>query len=188
MLGFFHPVIEVLVVALLLHYIGMVFQMMHFWAFSSNGVGMPLIPAQFLATLSHETSRMTLTALFIVISQGYTIFSSKLPNRETLLPIVAATTSGELVGILVQWVYADSHDAYTSRGREGITGFILAAVHLAVYYWFLTGVKRCNSETRMTNSDRAGFFHAFSFCCSIWFLSEPLFICISPIFAEYIRQ
>lgn len=143
------PVVEALVAALVMHYVSMLLELIHYWFFNSNGYGVSFFPCHSLATLLHEASKLTLTTLFIVISQGWTITTSSLPNRETLIPIVSATCGFELVGVLVQMAYADSHDAYTARAREGAMGLFLVAIHLTLYYWFLNGVKKCIGDNKL---------------------------------------
>ena len=141
-----------------------------------------------LAVLCHEASKLALTTLFIVISQGWTITTDKVPNRGTLVPILAGTSLLEGCGILGTMLYQDSHDAYSSRAREGGTGFALIVLQLALYYWFLIGVKKCIGIESKQMSQRHGFFLAFAFCCSIWFLAEPALILLSVMMANYYRQ
>jgi len=188
MFGHFHPVIEALLLAMLLHYLSLILQLMHYLAYSSNGNGWSLFPMQTLSTICHEASKLALSTLFIVISQGWTITTDKVPNRDTLVPIVAATSAFELLGVVVQVLYNDSHDAFSSRAREGLTGFGLVVVQLVLYYWFLSGVKKCISTESKQMSARHGFFLAFAFCCSLWFLSEPFLVLLSIVFSEYYRQ
>jgi len=186
LLGHFHPVIEALGVALLLHYASMSTLLVHYWGYASDGIGFPFL--NYVSIFCHESGKLALTTLFIVISQGWTITSDKIPNRESLVPILGTTTILELIGLVVQYIYADSHDAYSSRSREGGTGFCLILLQVALYCWFLDGVKKCISVESKQMSQRHDFFLAFAFCCSIWFLAEPFLVLLSVLFANYYRQ
>ena len=173
---------------LLSHAFVFAFQLLEFVQFSSTGYGWSYPPMNLLATLCHEGSKLSLTTLFIVISQGWTITTDKVPNRSTLVPILAGTSLLEGCGIIGTLMYQDSHDAYSSRAREGGTGFCLILLQLALYYWFLTGVRKCISVESKQMSQRHGFFLAFAFCCSVWFLAEPALIILSIMMANYYRQ
>jgi len=188
LLGHFHPVVSALLLALILYYLSLVFQLCHYVAYGSNGYGWSFPPFQLLGTLLQEASKLILTSLFIVISQGWTITKDEIPNRKVLLPILAAVGGAELLGTIVQGMYADSHDAYSSRAREGVTGFVLIAIQLAVYYWFLTGVRAVLRSMDPETDKRSGFFLAFALCSSLWFLTEPFLLLLSVLFANYYRQ
>ena len=61
-------------------------------------------------------------------------------------------------------------------------------LQLVLYYGFLEGVKKNIKVESKQMSQRHGFFLAFAFCCSIWFLAEPLLVLLSVLFANYYRQ
>merc|ERR1712166_686949 len=123
--GNFHPVIEVFNLAAVMHWTSMMCLVIHYIAYDQNGIGWSAFST--LSTIFSEGLTVVVTSLLIVISQGWTITSDKIPNMATLLPIVGSTCVFELIGVIMQGLYEDSHDAYTSRAREGLTGLLLCA-------------------------------------------------------------
>jgi len=189
LLGRFHPAIRVLISASLLHGASMLCQLAHYAAYSSNGYGWAWIPFQTVSLILHEAVKLVLTTLFIVISRGWTINTNALPKSGVLFSIVGSTFLFECFGLLMQAVYAESHDAYSSRAREGSVGLILVLVQLGLYGWFLKGMMgSINRESKSYMSQSHGFFVSFTVCCSVWFLAEPLLVLISTLAANYIRQ
>jgi len=188
LLGRFHPVVRVLIGASVLHGASMVCQLAHYVAYSSNGYGWAWIPFQTASLILHEAVKLVLTTLFIVISQGWTINTDVLPKSGVLFCIVGSTFLFECFGLVIQAVYAESHDAYSSRAREGSVGLILVLMQLGLYGWFLKGVMGCISTESKRMSQRHGFFLSFAVCCSLWFLAEPVLVLISTFVANYIRQ
>jgi len=188
LLGRFHPAVRVLISASMLHGASMLCQLAHYAAYSSNGYGWGWIPFQTASLILHEAVKLVLTTLFIVISQGWTINTNALPKSGALFSIVGTTFLFECFGLLMQAVYAESHDAYSSRAREGSVGLILVLVQLGLYGWFLKGMMGCINTESKHMSQRRGFFLSFTVCCSVWFLAEPLLVLISTFVANYIRQ
>merc|ERR1712070_427769 len=140
------------------------------------------------AMLLHEATKLLLTSLFIVISQGWTITTDSLPRSGTLFWIVGSNFGFEVVGLVMQSLYADSHDAYSSRAREGLVGAGLVLLQVAMYVWFLRGVTTCINEESGRVSVRLQFFKSFAFSCSVWFLAEPVLVILGSLLANYYRQ
>lgn len=187
--GRFHPVVEVLNMAMMSLWAGMFFQVLHYACYAYNGIGLTLSgPFAFLSSILSEGTSIILTTLFIVISQGWTITSDKLPAFSTLIPIFGGTMAFEVIGVLLQVSYADSHDAYTSRAREGVTGFLLCLNQLGSYAWFVSGIKNSMAQDTKQMSSRRTFFKIFTIACSIWFLAEPLLVLLGTLLANYYRQ
>jgi len=187
--GRFHPVVEVLNLAVMTHWAGMLCQVLHYACFMYNGIGLTFSgPFAFFSSILAEGTSVILTSLFIVISQGWTISSDKLPAKSTLIPIFGGTLAFEVIGLLLQGSYADSHDAYTSRAREGMTGFLLCLNQLSSYAWFVSGIKNSVAQDTKQMSNRRTFFKIFTIACSVWFLAEPLLVLLSTVFANYYRQ
>lgn len=186
--GHFHPIIEALVLALVLQYISMLLLLLHYWAYSSNGMGWNFLPIHSLSTLLHEAVKIIVTALCIVISQGWTITTDTVPNSGTLFTIGALSFVAEFAGKLIQMVYAESHDAYSSRAREGFTGIFFVVLQLGLFAWFLKGVMDCIGVESKRMSERYSFFVTFAGAASVWFLVEPILVIVSTVVANYWRQ
>lgn len=183
-----HSVIEVLIGASVLHGVSMLCQLAHYAAYSSNGYGWSWVPFLTTSLILHEAVKLILTTLFIVISQGWTITTNVLPKRSLLFSIVGVTFLLECFGLVMQGIYAESHDAYSSRAREGSVGLLLVLMQLGLYGWFLKGVTKCISVESKRMSERRGFLMSFAVCCSVWFLTEPLLVIVSTFVANYIRH
>jgi len=184
--GNFHPVIEVFNLAAVMHWTSMMCLVIHYIAYDQNGIGWSAFST--LSTIFSEGLTVVVTSLLIVISQGWTITSDKIPNMATLLPIVGSTCVLELIGVIMQGLYEDSHDAYTSRAREGLTGLLLCANNMGTFAWFLSGVRHClNQESRQVSS-RDKFFSQFALCSTVWFLAEPVLVLVSALIADYWRH
>jgi len=166
----------------------MLCQLAHYAAYSSNGYGWAWIPFQTASLVLHEALKLVLTTLFIVISQGWTINTNTLPKSGVLFSIVGITFLFECFGLLMQAIYVESHDAYSSRAREGAVGLILVLVQLGLYGWFLKGMVGCISTEWGVSRQRHGFFLSFTVCCSVWFLAEPVLVLVGTFVANYIRQ
>eukprot|EP00656_Telonema_subtile_P054774 TRINITY_DN8264_c0_g1_i3.p1 TRINITY_DN8264_c0_g1~~TRINITY_DN8264_c0_g1_i3.p1 ORF type:complete len:315 (-),score=25.96 TRINITY_DN8264_c0_g1_i3:17-961(-) len=182
---YFHVVIVVLVLALVLQYPSILFQYCHLLVYSWNGVGMPWL--HFLGRFLQELAKTVLLCLFIVISQGWTISTDEVPSVDALIPLSCIAVVFEWATLVVESLFRESHDAY-STAKEGALGVAFVVLQLLFFTFFLRGAKRCIrvvEEQQLTK--RRAFFLAFTFCCSIWLLAEPFLVLFMPFFATYQR-
>jgi len=182
---YFHPVIVVLAFALVLQYPSLLLRVLHLLVYSYDGVGTPML--YFLGRFLQEVSKTVLLILMSVISQGWTISNDELPSTNALGVLAAIATAFEFISLLVESWYHESHDSY-STAKEGILGCTFIALQLLFFAFFLKGAKKCIKlveEQQLTK--RRAFFLAFTFCCSIWLLAEPLLVLLTPLFATHQR-
>ncbi len=71
------------------------------------------------------------------------------------------------------------------HANETIPGMLVIILRLSQYFWFLSRLIR---TYRLEEITRQRFYLTFGFVVSIWFLSIPLLVVISPLFAQYLRH
>eukprot|EP00397_Hematodinium_sp_SG-2012_P014714 GEMP01014970.1.p1 GENE.GEMP01014970.1~~GEMP01014970.1.p1 ORF type:complete len:422 (+),score=50.43 GEMP01014970.1:47-1312(+) len=178
-----HPVIWTLSIGVGFQFLALLFSLMHMWAYMGNGYGIRAadIVAEILATVSH----VLLTSLLILIALGYTLLQSQLGQLDIVIPIVFIIC---IVNVLLVGFGKIKDDAsYKFHENEGIVGWIICVVRVALYCWFLWAINSCSNEAR-TNVKLLFFFRKFKIASSLYFLSFPLIFLLTALWAPYYRH
>jgi len=178
--GALHPVITTLGVAIVLQLTGHLFHTRHLWAYSGDGVG--LVWSETVSEIFFMLSQVLIAALLIIIAGGYTLTRSKVGDMELII-ISSWLVAFVHVLAVIAGKYRDD-DAWRFHEHEGAHGWLLFALRLALWAWFVFAA-------RSTAADAGGalknFLQGFSLVGSAYFLSYPIMFIVVRIFAAYLQ-
>lgn len=178
-----HPVIWTLSFGIGLQFLSLVCSLLHIYSYSSNGTGIRAmdIIAEILSAVSH----VLLTSLLILLGLGYTLLQSNLGQLDIVIPIVFIIC---IVHVLLVGFGKIKDDAsYKFHENEGVVGWIILTVRLALYIWFLWAVNSSSREAK-TSEKMQSFFRNFKSASTTYFLSYPVIFMICCVCAPYVRH
>mmetsp|Transcript_118667 Transcript_118667/g.369706 ORF Transcript_118667/g.369706 Transcript_118667/m.369706 type:complete len:436 (+) Transcript_118667:158-1465(+) len=178
--GSVHPVIWTLSAVLILQYIAQTLHTGHLFLYSSNGSGCQAL--EVLSEIAFVISQIVQTCLFILIALGYTLVQNNLGDLDMVVPLYLAVGIIHVVLVLVTKVQDEASHRF--HDNEGPTGWMLLVFRLALYFWFLWGVRSTGAEAGVR---LRSFLRLFTFAGSLYFLSYPAIFLIVDIFAPYLR-
>lgn len=179
--GSVHVVVWVLTAAMLLQFAGQVLECFHLWKFRDDGVGTPMFDA--LSHILLMMSQVVQTTLLISIALGYTLFHLTLDDLALVKPITFVVCVIHAALVAIGKYHGDSHFKY--HENEGIVGWALLALRLALYIWFVLAVK----ESQQKGGFRLqAFLQQFRTAGSIYFLAYPVLFVIVQVFAPYLQH
>mmetsp|Transcript_32846 Transcript_32846/g.94269 ORF Transcript_32846/g.94269 Transcript_32846/m.94269 type:complete len:436 (-) Transcript_32846:103-1410(-) len=180
-MGTVHPVINVLAGAMLLQWAAQNLQLLHLLAYEAYGVGDSNLEG--VAGVLFMLSQVVSSTLLIMISQGYTLDSSRdfvLRKAKPFAAIIA------LVHVLLvghgrlQGEHSDKH-----HENEGLVGWTLLFVRLLLYVWFIAGV---HALKRSGGLRLQPFLNRFALAGSLYFTAYPAIFVIVQLFAQYLQH
>mmetsp|Transcript_29375 Transcript_29375/g.84437 ORF Transcript_29375/g.84437 Transcript_29375/m.84437 type:complete len:432 (-) Transcript_29375:57-1352(-) len=179
--GTLHPVIWTLTGVIVSQYVAQVMHIAHLLWYRWNGVGSPLLEA--FAEAVTMSSQVVQTSLMIVIAMGYTLTRTRLGHLGVFLPVCGLVALAQVALVVLDKVQGEA--AHTFTNHEGMKGWALLAIRLALYMWF----QRAARTTAAKGSSRLrNFLDKFQIAASLHFMAYPLTFCLVPIFAPYWRK
>jgi hypothetical protein len=167
--------------AVLLQFLGLLFETLHLNAFAANGKGFATL--DFLSQASNLLSQLILISLLILIAEGWTIKFKQFPNPEMYMPVIAFIAFIHFLAIGLGRITDDSH--YKFSDYEGFAGMSIVLMRMGLFGWFIYNVKHLYTAV----GNRAhNFLHKFTISSSIYFLSIPILAVGSLFFAQYYRE
>lgn len=179
--GSVHVVVWVLTAAMLLQFAGQVFEIVHLWRFSDDGVGAQTFDA--ISQVLLMMSQVVQTTLLISIALGYTLLHLTLDELALVKPMTFVVCVIHAALVAIGKFHGDSHFKY--HENEGLVGWVLLALRLALYIWFVLAVK----ESQQKGGFRLqAFLQQFRTVGSIYFLAYPVLFVIVQVFAPYLQH
>eukprot|EP00930_Biecheleria_cincta_P057392 TRINITY_DN43338_c0_g1_i1.p1 TRINITY_DN43338_c0_g1~~TRINITY_DN43338_c0_g1_i1.p1 ORF type:complete len:448 (-),score=41.92 TRINITY_DN43338_c0_g1_i1:427-1770(-) len=179
--GSVHPVIWTLTSGMLTQFFAQLMHTIHLCVYAYDGAGVKSleVPSEILFMLSQVVQ----TSLLIIIALGYTLLQSKIGELDLMIP--ACFLIGIIHVILVGFgkVQDDAH--YKFHENEGIVGWILLAMRLGLFAWFLWAV---HSSSREGGAKIRSFLSQFRIAGSLYFLGFPAIFLITKMFAPYFQH
>ena len=167
-----HPVIWTLIAAVILNLIALFLEYVHVWSYASDGQGYKALNV--IGQMSEILSQVVLSSLLILIALGYTLLHSSLGNLDIVIPVIFIV--GIIHLLLVGFGKVKDDASYKFSENEGMVGWLLVTLRLALLAWFLWA----SSETRkVTGMNIQNFLRRFEIAGSIFFLSFPATLIIS---------
>merc|ERR1719343_832447 len=176
--GAVHPVIWTLSVGMIVHYIAQVLHTFHLWRYSYDGYGLKAL--EVLSEILFMLSQVTQTSLLILIALGYTLLQSRIGELDLMIPMCFMV--GVIHIMLVGFGKIKDDASYKYHENEGIVGWILAALRLLLYTWFLWAVQSSANEGGLKLQ---AFLRQFRLAGSAYFLAYPLIFIVTQFFAPY---
>eukprot|EP00931_Biecheleriopsis_adriatica_P100907 TRINITY_DN76143_c0_g1_i1.p1 TRINITY_DN76143_c0_g1~~TRINITY_DN76143_c0_g1_i1.p1 ORF type:complete len:462 (+),score=74.49 TRINITY_DN76143_c0_g1_i1:55-1386(+) len=179
--GYVHPVIWTLAAGMLTQFVAQAMHTLHLWAYKYDGDG--LKACEVLSEILFMLSQVIQTSLLILIALGYTLLQSKIGELDLMIPMCFMV--GVIHIMLVGFGKIKDDASYKFHENEGIIGWILLFMRLALYGWFLWAVQ---SSAREGGFKIAHFLSQFRIAGSLYFLAFPAIFLVTQLFAPYLQH
>jgi len=179
--GSLHPVIWILFVGVIVHFVGQLFHTLHLLRYSRDGSGLKLL--EVLSEVFFMLSQVMQTSLLILIALGYTLLQSCLGELDLMIPVFMMVAIVHLM--LVVFGKLKDDESYKYHENEGVVGWILLVIRLLLYILFLWAVQSSAKEggARLRN-----FLRQFGVAGTIYFLAYPVLFLVTQLFAPYLQH
>jgi hypothetical protein len=171
----------VLNLAISLQFFSLLLEILNLSAYQSNGNGVAAF--ELLSRFSDEISQLTLIMLLITIAEGWTVAFPDFPSVETNSVGFIIAGLAKLVLIALGKLSEDSYDKFSYY--ESVPGKALLLLRLGLYVWFLTNISALFSQ--VTGRVKV-FVSRLTLTGSLFFLSQPVVVIASLLFAPYLRN
>ncbi|XP_019864220.1 PREDICTED: integral membrane protein GPR180-like [Amphimedon queenslandica] len=182
--GPMHEVLQVLSVAIAVHFLSAFFMFINLWIFKNDGEGSSA--CETLSEILDVVSQMIMICMLLSMSMGWTL-GQVIPhpvNNKGQLGIIALVGGAEVILVLWEQSYEESH--YTYHVHENLPGFLLVCLRIILAVLFGYNLQSTLSKERSTL--RKDFYQAFAIICYLWFLSFPMLMLIAMVLPEYWRH
>lgn len=175
-----HPLITMFALALSSKTFHVVLGLCHYLVFVLNGIGMPFILGlgQFAALISQLVFLLAL----ILISNGWTITSEELKNRNFIG--AGLCTFAALHSILFVWDQFFRDPASTLYLYDSGPGMLIVVLHLASGVWFWMSLQATSEEANTQKKEFLDVVKGFS----LWFGAIPTLVCIAIVLNPWNRE
>ena len=160
---------------------GIFFVVIHFWIYAYNGKGFVVFDVFYQAL--EVLSSVMVTILLILIASGWTLKYRNFPDADVYIPISLFVVILNLMIVGLGRITEDSY--YKHSDYEGIPGFFLIVMRIALWLWFLYLIQEMKQKA---NEKMMGFLIKFSIMASLYFLALPALVIFSWIFEAYVRN
>ncbi len=170
-----------IIMGLIMHLGGHLFQIIHLWMYSANGRGIPVF--DIFSLISIVLSEITFSCLLMMIGYGWTITFQELDidnNLDIYLPVGAIVIVVHL--ILAAMTYVDIDALHKYHDYAGYQGIILVFMKMTLFSYY-TYIVVSNKEKIPKRSQ--GFYHLFTLLGSAYMLSIPVTIFCSYFLWPY---
>eukprot|EP00164_Ancoracysta_twista_P007453 GFYU01010580.1.p1 GENE.GFYU01010580.1~~GFYU01010580.1.p1 ORF type:complete len:422 (+),score=132.94 GFYU01010580.1:128-1393(+) len=178
-----HLVMWIFTGCVALEYAAIIFEWMHMFWYSYDGVGIWFFFA--LSQLLRVAAQGVLLCLFLLLSQGWTIHDDSITeNRQSLTVTLAGVMIAQVVLVFLSGTEDNNHNVY--HELETWSGYCVVGIRILFFLWFMWNIN--NSISSDGGSRRRRFYTVFALLGSFWFLAYPFVIFLSSVFAPYLRQ
>ncbi|CAK0826478.1 unnamed protein product [Prorocentrum cordatum] len=180
--GPLHPVLCALAAAVALQWAALLLEVLHLWAYSSNGVGSPAADA--LAGALDMLSQVVTVTLLIAIARGYSLASAAEACELSSMRRVALAVAFLHV-VLVLLDKLDGEASHEHHENGGALGLILLAARLLLFAAFAreSGELQARAGLRLQS-----FLRRFRAAGSAYLLAYPALLLAVQAFAPYLRH
>lgn len=147
------------------------------------------LSVNFLLSFFDVISQFTMLYMLLCLSLGWTLTS---PYKSSPIETIKKKPAAKIIGILcilqsVLFLWEQYRDKehrmyYAHRTYAGLALVALRILMAAVFAWNLR--KTVNSERSALKRE---FYITFTKLCMVWFLSYPVLVVLTWLFAEYLR-
>lgn len=176
-----HPNLWAFSGALLLQYLALVFRVVHLYKYTADGVGIKALDV--LGEISAMVAQVVLTSMLLMIGLGYTLLQSRIGELDILIPIVLLIAVFHIVLVGVGRIRDDASTKF--HENEGMPGWLLVGMRIAMYVWFLWAVNSTRQEAGMK---LRAFLQKFTAAGTLYFLGYPVLWTLTGLLAAYLRQ
>ena len=175
------PNLLVLNIAIACQFCGLCSEILHLWVYSYNGKGIVVFDFFFQALT--VVSCLIITILFIIMASGWTLKYRDFPDADVYIPIALLIALLNLMIVGLGRITDDSYYKYSDY--EGIPGYLVVAIRLGLWIWFLYLIKQLYGDGL---SKQATFILNFGVLGSAYLLAQPILLLLSWVFATYWRN
>jgi hypothetical protein len=177
----YHPLVKILTIAVLIEFINVIFQMIHYSVYAGDGIGAPALEA--FGNLLNMGSNLLLMFFCILVAKGWAITSHYLSQKNIVFIIMSLFILSYL--FLFIWDNFARDPALTLYFYESVPGFIVLVLRTVLVIWFLW----CLRDTlRLENlPERRQFYKIFGIAYSFWFLLLPVVVFILSFVDPWVR-
>merc|ERR1712151_1171516 len=179
--GSIHPVIWTLMAGMIVQYVAQLFHVLHLWRYRYDGGGVKALEG--LSEILFMLSQVIQSSLLILIALGYTLLQSRIGELDLMVPMCFMV--GVIHIMLVGFGKVKDDASYKYHENEGVVGWILLAIRLMLYIWFLWAV---NSSAKEGGMKLRSFLQQFRLAGTIYFLAYPTIFMITKCFAPYLQH
>jgi len=180
-MGTVHPVINALAATGVLQWAALSLQALHLGMYKRDGVG--AARAADLAEVAFMLSQTVSATLLILIGHGYTLSCSDTAGTGPLRPTAAAVMVFHVVLVALDRLRGDTSCKY--HEHEGAIGWLLTALRLLLYTWFMAGLKALR---RGGGLKLCSFLQRFQLAGTMYFAAYPALFLLVQVFAPYLRH
>jgi len=167
--------------AVLFQFLSIVCYFFHLSLYESNGKGAGSI--EFIGQAFGLLSQLTISCIFILISEGWTIDYSDFPNPDLYVPIMVIVG---FLHIVISGFGKATDDAYYKFSLyEGLPGWGLVLLRLSLLGYF---VYNMINLSKSKSGQKKMFLTRFLVSGSLYFLTVPALVMASKLFAPYLRE
>lgn len=160
---------------------GIFFQSIHFWVYSYNGKGVIVLEIFYQGL--EVMSSVLVTILLIIIASGWTLKFRDFPDADIYIPISLFVVVLNLMVVGLGRITEDSY--YKNSDYEGIPGFCLMFMRIALWLWFLYLIRDMQEKA---SPKLMQFLIRFTIMASLYFLALPAVVIFSWVFEAYVRN
>lgn len=180
-------VIQLLTASTSFQAFGSFLMMVHLRSYSKDGFGFPF--CELLAEFFDVISQFTMLYMLLCLSLGWTLTS---PYKSSPIETIKKKPAAKVIGILcilqsILFLWEQYQDKehrmyYAHRTYAGLALVGLRILMAGVFAWNLR--KTVNAERSALKRE---FYITFTKLCMLWFLSYPILVVLTWLFAEYLR-
>ncbi|XP_069495869.1 integral membrane protein GPR180 [Ambystoma mexicanum] len=188
--GPMHTVLKVLSTALLLQAGSTLANYLHFYRYSRDGKGLPLMGS--LAELFDIASQVEMLYLLLSLCVGWTLGRiRKSPSKplqwdSTPTSTGIATVAVVAEGILLLWEQFEDSTHHSYHSHHSLARTLLLVLRLFLALSLACGLLQMITVERSTL--KRGFYITFAKGCLLWFLCHPILVATSFLLKEHQRE
>jgi hypothetical protein len=161
--GPMHEVLQMLSLAMGLHFTSAILMLVHLWRYSINGTGIAIFSV--LSEVLEMLAQCQMVWMLLGISVGWTISSNSAHPIKNKKQLLINVTVAALHIALVLWEQSYDESHYTYHIHENLPGWLLVLLRLALAMMIGFNLRQTAREERSIL--KRDFYHSFSIVCYI---------------------
>ncbi|XP_059169673.1 integral membrane protein GPR180-like [Physella acuta] len=183
-------VIQLLTFSMLLQAIAAFIIIIHFYRYSKDGIGSPLI--ELMSEFLDMLSQFTMLFMLLSLSLGWSLASAHSVCRYLHLRTISQNNSARVVfvlglmqGLLFMWEQSQDQSKRMYHAQRSYPGIALVILRILLAGVFAFKLRRLIASER--SHLKRKFYSSFTKMCMLWFLCYPIIVFATLIFPEYLR-
>ena len=161
--------------------LGIGFNYLNLYVYEYDGEGISVL--EFFGETFMTISSLAITTLLIIIAGGWTITYTDFPIPELYVPAIFLLTFLHL--FMAGFNFLHEREKFSFTRYEGVSGMVIIIMRVIMYAWFLVNLYWTSKRKEIS---KTGFLHKFGLGSSLYFLSIPLLVLGSGVFAPHMRE